>query len=159
MEYVVVVILKGVDPYKIIKYKINIKMAPPTDSFQYSQPNSLQRRRRQSRKRKRTGFWHGRIRDRPYYKKEREKKDITMHDLWALPKKQFPVSLEGRLRECLRKLNKQKAAVTEKWTKEVRRSPRKSRRRSRRSRRRASPRSQRRRRSRRSPRRFTRSAR
>jgi len=76
-----------------------------------------------------------------------------MRDLWGLPKKQFPVSLEGRLRECLRKLNKQKAAVTEKWTKEVRRSPRKSRRRrSRRSRRRGSPRSQRRRRSRRSTR-------
>jgi len=122
-------------------------MAPPTDSFQYSQPNSLQRRQRR-RTRKRTGFWHGRTRNRPYYKK----KDITMRDLWGLPKKQFPVSLEGRLRECLRKLNKQKAAVTEKWTKEVRRSPRKSRRRSRRSRRRGSPRSQRRRRSRRSTR-------
>ena len=143
-----VVILQWIDPYKIIKYKINIKMAPPTDSFQYSQPNSLQRRRRRSRKRK-TGFWRG-TRPGPYYEK-RKKTDITMRDLWGLPKKQFPVSLEGRLRECLRKLNKQKAAVTEKWTKEVRRSPRKSRRRSRR-RRRGSPRSQRRRRSRRSTR-------
>ena len=133
-------------------------MAPPTDSFQYSQPNSLQRRRRQSRGRKRISRWYGTKKE-PYYKKKREKKDITIHDLWALPKKQFPVSLEGRLRDCLRKLNKQKAAVTEKWTKEVRRSPRRGSRRSRRSRRRASPRSQRRRRSRRSPRRFTRSAR